>query len=345
MDVKYLILTKLKEEGEVRSADIVRETGFSRAYVNRFFRKLREEGVLTLIGKAGRAKYIPAVERLVRNEIESTTSIRRILNNSGLQEDLVFSDIEKRTGIAKNLPENVHRILNYSFTEMLNNAIEHSGSETIKIEMERRKTNVCFEVRDWGIGIYRNIMEKNSLERIIDAVNDILKGKQTTNPAKHSGEGIFFTSRAADILTIKSETKKLVYDNLVDDIFLREAKYTRGTRVFFSIGIESSRNLEDIFRKHTDDTYSFSNTEVLIKLYEDETSYVSRSQARRLVSGLDDFKHVIFDFLGVDAVGQAFADEVFRVWSRLHPETRLTTNNANENVSLMIHRARNRSIP
>jgi anti-sigma regulatory factor (Ser/Thr protein kinase) len=341
MDVKNLIIRKLEKDGEVRSADIVRETGFSRAYVNRFFRELREEGVLTLVGKANRSKYIPAVEKLVRDEIESTKSIRRILGNSGLQEDKVFYDIEKRTGIMKALPENVHRILNYAFTEMLNNAIEHSGSETIKVEMERKKTNICFEVRDWGIGIYRNIMEKNSHDRIIDAVNDILKGKQTTEPAKHSGEGIFFTSRAADILTIKSETKKLVFDNLVDDIFLREGRYTEGTRVFFSICIESSRHLEEIFRKHTDDTYSFSDTEVLIRLYEEGTNYVSRSQARRLVAGLEDFRHVVFDFRGVDAVGQAFADEVFRVWSRLHPEIGLTLKNTNENVSLMIERARN----
>jgi anti-sigma regulatory factor (Ser/Thr protein kinase) len=342
MDVRNLILRNLEKDGEVRSADIVRETGFSRAYVNRFFRELREEGVLTLVGKANRAKYIPAVEMLVRGEIDSTMSIRRILSNEGLQEDRVFSDIEKRTGIMKDLEENVYRILNYAFTEMLNNAIEHSGSDRIRVEMERRKTNICFEVRDWGTGIYRNIMEKNSLDRIIDAVNDLLKGKQTTKPSKHSGEGIFFTSRAADILTIKSETKKLVFDNLLEDIYLKDVKSTEGTRVFFSIGTESSRRLEDIFRKHTDDTYSFNDTEVLVRLYEEGTEYVSRSQARRLVVGLEDFRHVVLDFRGMETVGQAFADEVFRVWHRLHPGIRLTPENANENIMFMIERARQR---
>jgi anti-sigma regulatory factor (Ser/Thr protein kinase) len=342
VDVRNLILKKLEEDGEVRSSDIVRETGYSRAYVNRFFRELREEGVLTLIGKANRARYIPAVESMVRDEIESTMKVRRILGNEGLQEDRVFSDIEKRTGIMKDLSENVYRILNYAFTEMLNNAIEHSGSHKIRVEMERRKTNICFEVRDWGIGIYRNIMEKNSLDRILDAVNDLLKGKQTTKPSKHSGEGIFFTSRAADILTIKSETKKLVFDNLMDDIYLRDVRSTEGTRVFFSIGIESSRHLEGIFRKHTDDTYSFNDTEVAVRLYEDGTEYVSRSQARRLVAGLEDFRHVVLDFKGVETVGQAFADEIFRVWHRLQPKIVLTPENANENIMFMIERARQR---
>jgi len=342
MDVRELILRILENDGEVRSADIVRKTGFSRAYVNRFFRDLREEGVLTLVGKANRARYIPTVEKLVREEIESTRSIRRILRNEALQEDRIFSDIEKKTGIMFDLDENVHRILNYAFTEMLNNAIVHSGSDVIRVEMERRKTSIYFEVRDWGIGIYRNIMKKNSLDRIIDAVNDLLKGKQTTMPSKHSGEGIFFTSRVADILTIKSETKKLVFDNLMDDIYLRDVKSTDGTRVFFSIGIETSRRLEDVFRKHPDDTFNFTDSKVLVKLYEEGIAYLSRSQARRLVACLEDFRHVILDFRGVDTVGQSFADEVFGVWHRQHPEVRLTPENANENIMFMIDRARQR---
>lgn len=191
MDVRNLILEKLEKNGEVRSAEIVRETGFSRAYVNRFFRALRDEGILTLVGKANRARYIPAVEKLVRNEIKSIRDVRRFLANEGIQEDRIFFDIEKRTGIMTDLPENVYRILNYAFTEMLNNAVEHSLSDRIKVEMERRKNSVCFEVRDWGIGIYRNIMEKNSLEKETDAVNELLKGKQTTMPSRHSGEEIF----------------------------------------------------------------------------------------------------------------------------------------------------------
>ncbi|MBD3277525.1 MAG: DUF4325 domain-containing protein [Candidatus Aegiribacteria sp.] len=340
MDVRELILKKLDEDGEVRSADIVRETGFSRAYVNRFFRKLREDGTLVLIGKANRARYIPAVARRVRDEIESTRRVRRILGNTDIQEDRVFTSIDKRTGILKGLDDNVYRILNYAFTEMLNNAIEHSGSDKIRVEMERRKTSVCFEVRDWGIGIYRNIMEKNSFNSVLESINNLLKGKQTTMPSKHSGEGIFFTSRAADILTIKSDTKKLVFDNLMEDIYLREVKSTEGTRVFFSIGIDSPRHLEDIFRKHTNDTFSFSDTEVLVKLYEEGIEYVSRSQARRLVAGLDDFRHVVLDFRGVETVGQAFADEIFRVWKNSHPEVNITSRNANENIMFMIERVR-----
>jgi DNA-binding Lrp family transcriptional regulator len=149
MDVRELILRKMEENGEVRSSEIVEETGYSRAYINRFFRDLREEGVLTLIGKANRARYIPASEKLITMERASIKSVRRILKNTGIEEDKVFSEIRRKTGIIKGLDDNVSRILEYGFTEMLNNAIEHSGSERIKIEMHRKSRNVTFEVRDW----------------------------------------------------------------------------------------------------------------------------------------------------------------------------------------------------
>lgn len=340
MDVKDLIIRKLEEKGEVRAAEIVRETGYSRAYVNRFFRELREEGVLTLIGKANRARYIPASEKIIARERDSIRTVRRILENTGLEEDRVFSDIRRKTAIMKGLADNVSGILEYAFTEMLNNAIEHSDSKKIKVEMERRRYNVLFEVRDWGVGIYNNIMEKKSLDSEMDAIRDLLKGKQTTNPSFHSGEGIFFTSKAADVLAIKSSRKKLVYDNLADDIYIRDLSNTEGTRVTFSISLDSSRRLEEIFSRHTGGTYKFDSTEVRVSLYEEGTDYISRSQGRRLVSGLEKFSTVTLDFSGVDTVGQAFADEVFRVWSGKHPGVKLIVENAGENVSFMIERAK-----
>ena len=38
-------------------------------------------------------------------------------------------------------------------------------------------------------------------------------------------------------------------------------------------------------------------------------------------------------------MGQGFADEVFRVWAKQHPEVRLTPTNMNDGVALMIGRA------
>ncbi|GAI71454.1 unnamed protein product, partial [marine sediment metagenome] len=35
--------------------------------------------------------------------------------------------------------------------------------------------------------------------------------------------------------------------------------------------------------------------------------------ARRVLTGLENFKTIILDFREIDTIGQAFADEIFRV--------------------------------
>lgn len=340
MDVKELILKTLDKKGEVKAAEIVKSTGFSRAYVNRFFRELREEGVLTLIGKANLAKYILADKEVVVKARGSVTKVYRILVNKNLNEDIVLGEIRKETGIFQGLSKNISDILDYAFTEMLNNAIEHSRSKRIEVRMEKNKNNIFFEVRDKGIGIFANIMKEKSVNSENEAIQELLKGKQTTEPASHSGEGIFFTSKVGDIFTIQSSIKKLIFDNLVEDIFIKDnLNRKKGTRIVFSISLKSNREISKVFSEYTDDSFKFNKTEVTIRLFEEDANYVSRSQARRLVTGLEKFKTIVLDFKGIDTVGQAFADEVFRVWRKAHPKKNIITKNAGENVMFMIKRA------
>jgi anti-sigma regulatory factor (Ser/Thr protein kinase)/biotin operon repressor len=340
MDIKDLILKKLKENGEVRSSEIVKATGYSRAYINRFFKELHEEGILLLTGKANRAKYIPANEETIAKEIKSINKVYRLLNNSNLQEDEIFNNIKKSSNIVKDLNKNASDILEFAFTEILNNAIEHSNSKKIEIIIERKPTNVVFMIRDWGVGIFSNIMLKKGLHNEMEAIQDLIKGKLTTAQKYHSGEGIFFTSKAGDILTIQSSRKKLIFDNLIGDTFISNVGIIEGTRVVFSINLTSIRDLRKIFNQYTDNNYAFSKTKVDIKLYEEGTNYVSRSQARRVLTGLEKFKTIILDFREVDSIGQAFADEVFRIWKTKYPDIKVMWKNASENVLFMINRAR-----
>jgi len=66
---------------------------------------------------------------------------------------------------------------------------------------------------------------------------------------------------------------------------------------------------------------------------------ISRSEAKRIVRDLDESREIVLDFKGVDLVGQGFADEVFRVWARAHPETYLVPIEMNGPVEFMVERA------
>ncbi len=87
--------------------------------------------------------------------------------------------------------------------------------------------------------------------------------------------------------------------------------------------------------------YGFDKTEVRVKLYTLGGVHISRSQARRVLSGLEKFKVILFDFDKVPMVGQAFADEIFRVFHSKYPNTRLQEINMAEGVKFMVERARN----
>ena len=66
--------------------------------------------------------------------------------------------------------------------------------------------------------------------------------------------------------------------------------------------------------------------------------FVSRSQARRVLSGLEKFRVVILDFDRVSMIGQAFADEIFRVFNIKYPNIDIRPENANSSVLFMIDR-------
>ncbi|MCK4826912.1 STAS-like domain-containing protein, partial [bacterium] len=152
---------------------------------------------------------------------------------------------------------------------------------------------------------------------------------------------VFFTSRCADMLTIKSSGKKLIYNNLIDDIFIKNIKLVKGTKILFSLALNSAKELKRIFDDYTDNgSFEFSKTEVKVKLHRMGNDYISRSQARRILNGLEKFQTIVLDFQDIDTVGQGFADEIFRVWLTKYSDKKVLSENTNENIDFMIKRVR-----
>ena len=345
MKTRQAIFKELSSRGEVRSRRIVQKTGVSRAYVHRILQHLEQEGILRRVGKANRARYVSSDPESLRSALASECTFHAVLHNKNLEEDRILDRIKDETGIFLGIPGNIARIVDYAFTEMLNNAIDHSRSATIDVRMVRSPSMLGFTVLDHGIGIFHNIMQTRHLKDEQEAIQDLLKGKQTTMPERHSGEGIFFTSRVADSLVIRSSAKKLLFDNIVPDVFIRTVKRRGGTRVDFRISMKSPRDLTTVFREFTGDEMTLDKTRVVVALFKAGSGYVSRSQARRLLAGLEEFHEIVLDFARVEFVGQGFADEVFRVWKSHHPANILSIVNASPDVEFMITRSKAQGQP
>ena len=102
---------------------------------------------------------------------------------------------------------------------------------------------------------------------------------------------------------------------------------------------DARTRLEDVFQRFAPEEYDyrFEKTRLQVKLL--RSDYVSRSEAKRLLANLGKFTEVELDFRGVERVGQSFADEVFRVFARDHPETTIRATNANTAIAAMIRHA------
>ena len=336
--MKDKILAKIKRDGEARVADFVKQTGFTRAYIQRFFKELVDSGQIVRIGQTRNARYV--MSETVESVVAETTEFTLRLKNIDLSEDKVLDQIKRETAIFVKLPRNVTKIVDFAFTEVLNNAIEHSLAPNIVIRMTRSNNILSFSITDNGIGIFQNIMNQRGLDSLLDAIRELMKGKQTTLPEAHSGQGLFFTSRLADKLIIYGSNYKLIFNNIIDDVFLEGAKNRKGTKVQFEIGTNSKTVIKTVFDRYTEpEQFEFDKTEINVKMYKLDTDLISRSQARRLLANLDDFQTIVLDFREVKAIGQGFADEIFRVWKTHNKEKIISAINANEEVLFMIKHA------
>ena len=261
------------------------------------------------------------------------------------EEDIIYAKYIKK--YIEKLPDNVKQIWQYSFMEMMNNAIDHSQAEKVFILIAQNYMNTTIAIYDEGIGIFKKIKDYYNYDSLDDAVNELFKGKLTTDTKNHSGEGIFFTSRILDDFLALSDGKIFShnkYEDIAQDIkeidSLKEWANQRGTVIFMRLSNYSKKVLKEVFDMFADIDGGFIKTRIPIKnIY--ETYPVSRSQAKRLYNRFDKFQEIELDFSGIEEIGQGFAHELFVVFTREHPNVKLSPLNISKEVEKMINHVKN----
>lgn len=315
--------------GAVANSDVAAALGVSSATSHRLLRALVRSGMLELHGRGPAARY-----RL--------RHVRHRFALAGLEEDRVWRQVAGDIGRIRPLSPDEGHGLQYAASEVVNNAIEHSGGRAVEIAVsfEAAGTTVA-TVRDDGVGVFRKVMTDFGIASPQEAIVQLEKGKLTSDPSRHSGEGLFFSSKAVARFRLESQGVAWIVDNLVGDSAVGASAVRKGTQVVLSVIHGRTPRLEDVFRAYTDpDVLRFTRTRSTIKLGTIAATLMSRSEARRVVQRLTDFTHAVLDFSGVDVVGQGFCDEIFRVFARAHPEVVLEPIGMNDAVAFMVARAR-----
>ncbi len=333
-NVKEKIDDLLERKATVSAGEVAREAGVTRQAAHAHLRALARLGVLFREGRGRATRYRKTTPEPAGARVAGEPAVGLSLRLAGLQEDLVWKDLDFPP--ARGQTEIDTSIFRYAFLEILDNAIEHSGGSEVDLRIWSGE-RLAFEIADDGVGIFEHIRASLGLADRLEALQDLSKGKLTTKPERHTGEGIFFVSKAASRFEISSGGLRWAVDNLIPDQAVLSVAERSGTRVRFELVAGQRRRLEELFAEYTED-FRFSRTRTVVKLFSCGASFVSRSEARRLLSRLERFSEVLLDFAGIDGVGQGFVDEIFRVWARAHPQVRLVPVNMNKAVEFMVRR-------
>ena len=239
---------------------------------------------------------------------------------AGLQEDLPW---QRDFAPCFALPPNVARMAQHAFTELLNNAIDHSGGTQVTVSVRQTALHLQLLVSDDGVGVFERIQQNFDIADPTLAMLELSKGKLTSAPDRHSGHGLFFSARLADVCDLHANHRAFQFRGW-DRRSWHGAKAVprQGTSVYIAIALDTTRTLDDVLRTHSADGagYGFDSTTVPLRLMTGEHAGLeSRAQARRVASRLQRFQRAEVDFAGIADVGHGFADELFRVFSRAHP--------------------------
>jgi Mn-dependent DtxR family transcriptional regulator len=315
--VMYL-LEKIEAKTEGLSRYASEALGISPNTVHTYLQELLQAGI---IEREKRDVY-----RLVAKE-DRYTFLR---SRGDLDSDTFAYDVCLRDKLA-DMGENVKHIWSYAFSEMTNNVMDHSEAERLEVYVKQTYFSTFVALADNGVGIFEKIRSHFSLPGLEDAICELFKGKLTTDAVNHSGEGIFFTSKMMDTFFILSDGKIFATTKYEEDLITDAEQGAKGTCVMMSLSNFTQKSAAEIFNAYADEEGTFVKTRLTLKNIF-ETARVSRSQAKRLCSGLDRFSEAVLDFSDISWMGQGFAHQLFVLYKKEHPGVKLIPVNMNEDV-------------
>jgi anti-sigma regulatory factor (Ser/Thr protein kinase) len=325
----WITAAAMQHPAELASC-VAERCGVTRATANRALRQLAALGWVEQGGTPRKPRWRPGTLR----------QVVRSYALAGLQEDLPWSrDFAPYFA----LPDNVARMVQHAFTELLNNAIDHSEGTSVTVSLRQNATQAQLLVSDDGRGLFDKIRERFAIDDPVLVMLELAKGKLTSAPERHTGRGLYFSARLADIVDLHANANAFQHRDWEGAGWRRSRALARqGTSIYLAIALDTRRTLDAVMRAASLDGegYGFERTSVPLRLLSAAGCLESRAQAKRVTARLSQFHCAQMDFDGVTDIGHGFADELFRVFAREHPTVDLVPTNMTPRVAAMVQSVR-----
>lgn len=309
------------------AARVAERTGVTRRTASKALQRLVEMQWLVREGTRSRPRFRPGLLRQVVQRYPL----------AGLEEDIPWS---RDFAPFFSLPHELHRMAQHAFCELLNNAIDHSAGTQVTVSLRQTPSHLQLLVSDDGRGVFDKLHEAFALADPTLAMLELSKGKLTTQPERHTGRGLFFTSKLADVFDLHANEQAFQRREWDGGSWLPgRALKRQGTSVYAAFALDTTRTLGSVMRAWSADGASlvFERTVVPLRLISSPlVGLDSRAQARRVAARLNEFRRADVDFSGVPHVGHGFADELFRVFAGQQPGFELVPVNMSPAVATMV---------
>jgi len=258
-DIRSFINSNVSEHPSDIALITAQKFGISRQRVNAYLTREIKNGKIIKTGRTSSTRYY----LVDGNKLKFSLKL-----SPDLAEDRVWTKYVKP--MLLKYPRNIYNVCYYGFTEILNNAIDHSNGTLVYISIEIKNDDINIEIIDNGIGIFKKIQNALNLESDRESILHLSKGKFTTDPKNHTGEGIFFTSRIFDNFSIFSGNLFYIFKN--EDWFHsseRREEFGKGTLMNMHISLNSKKTAKEVMDKYTDEEIGFTKTIVSVALSAD----------------------------------------------------------------------------
>ncbi|SDI89985.1 protein of unknown function [Lachnospiraceae bacterium G41] len=333
-EIKLYLLRKIQEDDEFVVSKVADAFGVSMTSVKRYIDSEISDNHICLDSDR-KCKYNFVFERY-----DFVYDLKQLSEND---DEIIYEDVLPLIKTNKN----ALNIWSYTLSEIFNNSIEHSFGKKVTVNITMCCLFTKITIVDDGIGVFKSILDykyKNAKKEndLREAVLELYKGKFTSCPKNHSGEGIFFTSKMLDKFALVSDGAifKTGYEGdfeLINSHLLSYAmKFTKkGTVVVMELENETTRKAIEVFDEFSNIDEGLIKTRIPVFEACRERNPIARSQARRIAERLDKFKEVELDFSNTEIMAQGFADELFRVFQNENPEVKLIPTNMNKDIEWM----------
>jgi len=195
------IIKYIENHGSTGSRELSAHFGISRQALNLHLRRLIDDGKLFRTGSTRNARYHLSVTAEIKRDFFSDFQV------TGLDESRIYQRLSLSLNLPADLKADVESIAHYAFTEMLNNVIDHSGSDKTRVRATLGAGKLCFEIKDWGKGVFASIADRFSLEKEYFSRQRLQTGSyfvHTESSWNGTVPGVMFFSQHHDMLKAHS---------------------------------------------------------------------------------------------------------------------------------------------